>query len=232
MNPSELLSQIQKALAETPSEANLPVFALLLALAFVASLWLAFLYTRFASGKSAGTEIHRTFPLLAIAVTSIFICIQFSLPLSLGLLGALSIVRFRTPIKQPEEVGFVLLVIASAIACATFNVRFLAALLVLSSVALWVRRQLGSLFQATASQGSLLLALPEEQYQARTAELLTLFGRHLARHRLESVTRRAGEVVLTVSFRRASEAGLLALDRELRVLIEPTNLSILLPQAA
>ncbi len=37
---------------------------------------------------------------MGLSITAIFICIQFSLPLSLGLLGALSIVRFRTPVKE------------------------------------------------------------------------------------------------------------------------------------
>ncbi len=50
---------------------------------------------------------------------------QLSLPLSLGLLGSLSIIRFRTPIKEPEEVGFIMLVIAASISCATFNFQFL-----------------------------------------------------------------------------------------------------------
>ena len=35
-----------------------------------------------------------------------------SLALSLGLVGALSIVRFRTPIKEPEELGYLFLIIA------------------------------------------------------------------------------------------------------------------------
>ena len=65
--------------------------------------------------RATGSEIHRAFPLIAIAVTAIFICIQFSLPLSLGLLGALSIVRFRTPIKEPEEIGFLMVVIATSL---------------------------------------------------------------------------------------------------------------------
>ena len=232
MSSTDLLSQIQQALAAKPDEASLPVFALLLALAFLASLWIAFLYQRFAGGKSAGTEIHRTFPLLAIAVTSIFICIQFSLPLSLGLLGALSIVRFRTPIKQPEEVGFILLVIAAAIACATFNLRFLLGLLVLATLALFVRGFLGGLFRATASGGSLLLTLGEEEYQEKSAAVMALVEQHLDRARLDSVTRHGGEVVLTLSFKSAPEAAVVALDRALRVLVTPRNSSILLPPAA
>ena len=44
--------------------------------------------------------------LLVIAV------VKSSLALSLGLVGALSIVRFRTPIKEPEELAYIFLAIA------------------------------------------------------------------------------------------------------------------------
>ena len=47
-------------------------------------------------------KVHLTL-LIGPSVTLLFICVQLSLPLSLGLLGALSIVRFRVPIKEPEE---------------------------------------------------------------------------------------------------------------------------------
>ena len=38
-----------------------------------------------------------------------------SLALSLGLVGALSIVRFRTPIKEPEELAYLFIAIASGL---------------------------------------------------------------------------------------------------------------------
>ena len=72
-----------------------------LAAAAAASLLYRFFYER----RGTGSQIHRAFPLLALAVTTLFIGVQLSLPLSLGLLGSLSIIRFRTPIKEPEEVG-------------------------------------------------------------------------------------------------------------------------------
>ena len=82
-----------------------------LAAAVVASLMYRFFYER----RGTGSQVHRAFPLLAIAITTLFIGVQISIPLSLGLLGSLSIIRFRTPIKEPEEVGFIMLVIASSI---------------------------------------------------------------------------------------------------------------------
>ncbi len=73
-------------------------FLLVMAISLLSAFFIALLYSRFYKERSTGSRIYRVFPLLGISVTAIFITIQFSLPLSLGLLGALSIVRFRTPI--------------------------------------------------------------------------------------------------------------------------------------
>ena len=53
-----------------------------------------------------------TFIPLAIITTLVITVIKFSLALSLGLVGALSIVRFRTAIKEPEELAYLFLCIA------------------------------------------------------------------------------------------------------------------------
>ena len=58
---------------------------------------------------------------MAPGVTAIFWLIQYSLPLSLGLLGALSFVRFRTPVKRAEDIAFILIVIATSLACAVLK---------------------------------------------------------------------------------------------------------------
>jgi len=75
----------------------------------------------FESNEPLEVSVYKSFILLAPTVTAIFWIIQFSLPLSLGLLGALSFVRFRTPIKRSEDIGFILLVIVSGLASATYR---------------------------------------------------------------------------------------------------------------
>lgn len=79
------------------------------------------LYRAYFLKDGRGIQVNRAFIIIGPAVTAIFLVIQFSLPLSLGLLGALSFVRFRTPIKEPEEIGFILLVIACSLSCAVFR---------------------------------------------------------------------------------------------------------------
>lgn len=83
-------------------------------------------------------SISRSMPIMSPAVTMIFWLIQFSLPLSLGLLGALSFVRFRTPVKRAEDIAFILILIAGSLACAIghfINAFILLALILIYSFA-------------------------------------------------------------------------------------------------
>lgn len=81
-------------------------------------------------------SLTRSFVVIAPAISAIFWAIQYSLPLSLGLLGALSFVRFRTPIKRSEDIAFILLVIALSLLSSVF--RFYAAGLLMGVVLLVV----------------------------------------------------------------------------------------------
>ncbi|MDA7977544.1 MAG: DUF4956 domain-containing protein [Pirellulales bacterium] len=69
------------------------------------------------SGSPSDTEsLSRVFPLLAIVTTGVIAVVKSSLALSLGLVGALSIVRFRAAIKDPEELVYLFLCIAIGLA--------------------------------------------------------------------------------------------------------------------
>ena len=61
-------------------------------------------------------DFSRLFPLLMLTVILIITVVKASLALALGLVGALSIVRFRTPIKEPEELVYLFLNIGVAVA--------------------------------------------------------------------------------------------------------------------
>lgn len=64
------------------------------------------------------THIGSIIPILSTVVFLVIIVVKSSLALSLGLVGALSIVRFRTPIKEPEELVYLFLAIAIGLAYA------------------------------------------------------------------------------------------------------------------
>lgn len=201
-------------------------FLALLAISALAAMLLALLYRRFYSGRSAGSEIHRAFPLLSIAVTAIFVCIQFSLPLSLGLLGALSIVRFRTPIKEPEEIGFLMVVIATSLAAATGQLAFLALVLVAAVAALMVQDRGRTLFRHRADSGLVVASFDDAGYQSRGGALLAELGAAGRRGALESLTTHDGRVTVTWRFHGLPSTEAPALDRRLRDRAAPETLAI------
>lgn len=90
----------------------LPTFVLSLVTAAVLGLVLGQVYVRFGTSLSNRRQFARNFLLLAVTTTLIISIVKSSLALSLGLVGALSIVRFRAAIKEPEELAFLFLAIA------------------------------------------------------------------------------------------------------------------------
>ncbi len=193
-------------------------FLMLMLISLVVSLFLSFLYLTFYKNRATGSQIHRSFPLLGVSITSIFICIQFSLPLSLGLLGALSIVRFRTPIKEPEEIGFIMVVIAAAICCATFNLVFLGVLLVVTFIGLLLLNKGPRLFSKPLNDGVILVSIPVVAYREHSQSILDFLKQHLPNGQLESVIENEDESVVSYSFNQFDQPLMLQVQDGLKAL--------------
>jgi hypothetical protein len=82
----------------------------------VLALFVRTLYRRFGLTVSNRDAFSNVFPLLTISTVLIIFVVKSSLALSLGLVGALSIVRFRAAIKEPEEIVFLFFCIALGLA--------------------------------------------------------------------------------------------------------------------
>ena len=86
-----------------------------LLLCLVLSLFLAWFYIRYGQTFSNRSSLAGHLPVLALTVLLVISVVKSSLALSLGLVGALSIVRFRTAIKEPEELIYLFIAIAIGI---------------------------------------------------------------------------------------------------------------------
>ena len=71
------------------------LFVLALLASLAASFAAAGMYRFFYERRGTGSQVHRAFPLLGISITTLFIGVQLSIPLSLGLLGAFAGLRRR-----------------------------------------------------------------------------------------------------------------------------------------
>lgn len=81
-------------------------------LCLVCSSLLSVYYRYRSLSLSGGFHIAPIIPPLALITFLVILVIKSSLALSLGLVGALSIIRFRTPIKEPEELVYIFFAIA------------------------------------------------------------------------------------------------------------------------
>lgn len=83
-----------------------------LAIGLVLAVLVRWHFLRFGSTLSNREELGGVLPFILMTTILIISVVKSSLALSLGLVGALSIVRFRTPIKEPEELAYLFIAIA------------------------------------------------------------------------------------------------------------------------
>ncbi|MCX6295592.1 MAG: DUF4956 domain-containing protein [Bacteroidetes bacterium] len=81
------------------------------------SFLLGRVYVKYGNSLSNRKAFARNFLVLAITTMFIISVVKSSLALSLGLVGALSIVRFRSAIKEPEELTYLFLTISIGLGC-------------------------------------------------------------------------------------------------------------------
>ena len=109
----EELDYLNKVLSQNISSQNDYVSILVdFTLCVVMSFILRNFYVRRSFSLTGKMHIGSIIPILATVVFLVILVVKSSLALSLGLVGALSIVRFRTPIKEPEELVYLFLAIA------------------------------------------------------------------------------------------------------------------------
>ena len=104
--------RFEEYLQEFNSSVNISEFLVNLLVATLLSLSLRLFYVRFGTSATNRRKFSMNFIPLALTTFLIITVIKSSLALSLGLVGALSIVRFRAAIKDPEELTYLFLTIA------------------------------------------------------------------------------------------------------------------------
>ena len=102
-NMNELLDQLDFSLSENFS---LVTYITNIVIATILLYILSYIYEKQGNSVSNRKQLGRVLILVGVTTFIIISIVKSSLALSLGLVGALSIVRFRTAIKEPEELGF------------------------------------------------------------------------------------------------------------------------------
>jgi len=208
-------------------ESPVGIWEALVAIGFslVAAIVAYLMYQLFYGSRHIGAGVHRTFLIGGPAITVLFLGIQTSIPLSLGLLGALSFVRFRTPVKDPAEIGFLLLLIASSIGAATSNFLITTILFAVVFIALgiqWLTRNRISLF----GRGHLMISVAQSSFPTLEKKLTAFLKERLRSLSLENMSTLDDRVGLHYQYRRQSGFDWAAFTNELNQLASPAKVEI------
>lgn len=88
-----------------------------IALAFVLSLFIVYIYRITYAGVSFSRNFAGCLIMISMVTALVIQVITSNVVLSLGMVGALSIVRFRTAVKEPADTAFLFWAIATGIIC-------------------------------------------------------------------------------------------------------------------
>ena len=103
---------------ENVTAVSLPDMALALALSFCLGLFIYFVYKKTYSGVMFSRTFGGSLVAMTMITTMVILAVTSHVVLSLGMVGALSIVRFRTAIKEPMDIAFLFWAIAGGIVLA------------------------------------------------------------------------------------------------------------------
>lgn len=137
---SELSALLDRA--NVPEATSVLTIVINLLVAAGLGIALAWHYERYGRTLTNRMVLARVLPFIALATVLVITIVQTSLALALGLVGALSIVRFRTPIKEPEELAYLFMSIAIGLGLGA-NQRLITVIafgVILGFLALWSRR--------------------------------------------------------------------------------------------
>ena len=136
-----IMEQLRSALSDQFSAIAPFDIVLGLALGLLVGLLIAFVYKRCFRGVLYSPSFAMTLAMLTLITTPVVMCISSNVALSMGMVGAQSIVRFRTAVKDPMDTAYmfwaltmgillgaklyaIALVVAAAIAAIIFLLTF------------------------------------------------------------------------------------------------------------
>ena len=117
---------------------DLSNFVVNLFVAALLSVIIQIFYLKYSTTLSSKFEFSKNFVILGITTTIVITIIKSSLALSLGLVGALSIVRFRAAIKEPEELVFLFLIISTGLGCGAGQIKIISIGILFSLISIFL----------------------------------------------------------------------------------------------
>lgn len=191
MNFSDIF---KSSFLENISSINLLDMALALVLAFGIGVFIFLVYKKTYLGVMYSSSFGVTLIALTMITTVVILAVTSNVVLSLGMVGALSIVRFRAAIKEPLDIAFLFWSIAVGIVLAAGMIP----LAVFGSVIIGVVLLVFVNKKSHTSPYILVVNCEDRESESRVIEYI---GEETARHSVKSKTVRKGATELNIEVR-------------------------------
>ena len=173
---------------------------LTLVIALLVGLFVFFIYKKTFGGVMYSRNFNLSLIMLTLVTSLMLMLINNNLALSMGMVGALSIIRFRTAVKDPIDTVFMFWAVGEGIAIGTrfYDIAVIAALVI------GVIMVVLTVFKGKASMPYLLII----HYHEGASQQVRQMVKQLPNARLKSKTAQRGGIELTMELRlRENETG-------------------------
>ena len=179
--------------SQTITPASLPTILLSLALSLAAGLFIGWVYRRNYRGVMYSNNFTLTLVMMTLITCPVVMCIRESIQLSMGMVGALSIVRFRTAVKDPLDTAYMFWALTMGILLGAEQ--FIIALVVVAAISVILFAL--NIFKFTSPNGYLLVLHYDEDAEYDINQQLRRSVKY-RRLRSKTVTRSGAEMTYEV----------------------------------
>lgn len=115
------MKKVLEALTQMQVKMSFSTVLLILLIAFMVSLIIYITYKNTYTGVMYNPRFNVSLIMITMVTTIVMVVIGSNISVSLGMVGALSIIRFRTVVKDPRYIAFIFWGVVSGLACGTQN---------------------------------------------------------------------------------------------------------------
>lgn len=194
-----LINAFKESLAQSDLLLELtPAYIIVcMAVSFLCALTIYAMYRFFYRGACYSENFGVLLILVTLVTTFIIMTISSNIVLSLGMVGALSIVRFRAAIKDPLDTGFVFWAVAAGLTCGAGIYQF-ALICTLFIAVVYI---LVGFFRARKGKYLLIVKYEDVASEAVSAEVASLHGKMKNKIKTKEIT----ELTVQLSMKKGRE---------------------------
>lgn len=115
------MKKVLEALVQMQVKMPIGTVVMVLLIAFMVSLIIYLTYKNTYTGVMYNPRFNVSLIMITMITTIVMVVIGSNISVSLGMVGALSIIRFRTAVKDPRDTAFIFWGVVSGLACGTQN---------------------------------------------------------------------------------------------------------------